>query len=81
LEIFLRACLEIVSAMKRKTYPTDLSERQWKLLAPMLPPPEHVGRKQSVYLREIIDALCYLARAGCQWRMLPKEFPAWQTDY
>jgi putative transposase len=67
--------------MKRKTYPTDLSEKQWKLLSQMLPPPEQFGRKRSVNLREIINALCYLARSGCQWRLLPKEFPAWQTVY
>ena len=67
--------------MKRKTYPTDLSCQQWKLLSQMLPPPEHFGRKRRVDLREIINALCYLARSGCQWRMLPKEFPKWQTVY
>ncbi len=67
--------------MKRKTYPTDLSFKQWKLLAPMLPPPERFGRKRAVDLRQIINALCYLARSGCQWRMLPKEFPKWQTVY
>jgi putative transposase len=67
--------------MKRKSYPTDLSHKQWKLLEPMLPPPELFGRKRQVNLREIINALCYLARAGCQWRLLPKEFPNWQTVY
>lgn len=67
--------------MKRKTYPTDLSDEQWKLLSQMLPPPEQFGRKRSVNLRQIINALCYLARSGCQWRLLPKEFPAWQTVY
>ncbi len=67
--------------MKRKTYPTDLSDEQWKLLETMLPPPEQFGRKRSVNLRQVFNALCYLTRAGCQWRMLPKEFPAWQTVY
>lgn len=67
--------------MKRKTYPTDLSDEQWKLLENMLPPPELFGRKRSVDLREIINALCYLARSGCQWRMLPEGFPKWQTVY
>jgi putative transposase len=67
--------------MKRKTYPTDLSCEQWKLLETMLPPPERFGRKRSVDLREVFNALCYLARSGCQWRLLPKEFPAWQTVY
>ena len=57
--------------MKRKTYLSDLSNQQWKLLENMLPPPELFGRKRSVNLREIINALCYLARSGCQWRMLP----------
>ena len=67
--------------MKNKTYPTDLSDKQWKLLETMLPPPEQLGRKRSVDLRQIINALCYLARSGCQWRMLPKEFPKWQIVY
>ena len=67
--------------MKRKTYPTDLSDEQWKLLEIMLPPPERFGRKRQVDLREVFNALCYLARSGCQWRMLPKEYPKWQTVY
>ncbi len=67
--------------MKRKTYPTDLFNKQWKLLETMLPPPEQYGRKRCVNLRDIVNALCYLARAGCQWRMLPKEYPKWQTVY
>lgn len=67
--------------MKRKSYPTDLSDKQWKLLETIIPPPELFGRKRQVDLREIINALCYLARAGCQWRMLPERFPPWQTVY
>ncbi len=67
--------------MKRKTYPTDLSDEQWKLLETMLPPPEQFGRKRSVNLRSVFNALCYVARSGCQWRMLPKEYPKWQTVY
>ena len=67
--------------MNRESYPTDLSDKQWKLLETMLPPPERFGRKRMVNLREIFNALCYLTRSGCQWRMLPKEFPKWQTVY
>lgn len=67
--------------MKRKTYPSDLSDEQWKLLENMLPPSELRGRKRRISLRSVFDALCYLARAGCQWRMLPKEYPKWQTVY
>jgi putative transposase len=67
--------------MKRKTYPTDLSDEQWKLLETMLPPPELLGRKRTVDLRAVFNALCYLTRSGCQWRLLPKEYPKWQTVY
>jgi len=67
--------------MKRKTYATDLSDEHWKVLESMLPPPEQFGRKRQVNLREIINALCYMTRAGCQWRLLPMEFPNWQTVY
>ncbi len=67
--------------MNRKPYPTDLSNEQWQLLASMIPPPNRVGRKRAVNLREVCNALCYLNRAGCQWRMLPGEFPPWQTVY
>jgi putative transposase len=67
--------------MKRKPYPTDLSDEQWKLLEPMLPPPEQFGRKRSVEVREIFNALLYLLRSGCAWRLLPHEFPKWTTVY
>ena len=67
--------------MNRKPYPTDLSEEQWNLLAPMLPPPFLVGRKRQVDLREIANAMFYVLRAGCAWRYLPHDFPAWQTVY
>lgn len=67
--------------MKRKIYPTDLSDEQWKLLCLMLSPPELRGRKRKVELREIFNALCYLTRSGCQWRLLPEGFPTWQTVY
>jgi len=67
--------------MKRKTYPTDLSNEHFTELETMLPAPELLGRKRSVNLREIINALCYMLRSGCQWRLLPPEFPKWQTVY
>ncbi len=67
--------------MKRKTYPSDLSNEQWKLLAHMLPPPEQFGRKRTVDLREICNALFYVLRTGCAWRYLPGCYPCWQTVY
>lgn len=67
--------------MSRKPYPTDLTDEQWKLLEPILPPPASRGRKRTVDLREIVNAIFYLLRAGCAWRLLPHDFPAWQTVY
>jgi len=65
--------------MNRKPYPTDLTDEQWNLLKLMLPPTKRRGRKRKVDLREIINAILYLLRSGCSWRMLPHDFPAWQT--
>ena len=65
--------------MKRKSYPTDLTNAQWKLLGPLLPPPKPGGRPRTVNLREVINAILYLLRSGCSWRMLPHDFPPWGT--
>ena len=67
--------------MNRKAYRTDLTDAQWKLLKPMLPPPATRGRKRKVELREVLNAILYLLHTGCQWRDLPHDFPAWQTVY
>jgi putative transposase len=67
--------------MNRKAYRTDLTDAQWKLLNPMLPPPANRGRKRKVALREVLNAFLYLLHTGCQWRDLPHDFPAWQTVY
>jgi|SRR5689334_10883756 len=67
--------------MNRKAYRTDLTEQQWKLLKPMLPPSAKRGRKRKVDLRDVLNALLYLLHTSCQWRDLPHDFPAWQTVY
>src|SRR6202790_1253196 len=67
--------------MERKPYPTDLTGEQWKLIEPMLPDPKPGGRPRKTNLREVLDALFYLVRSGCQWRMIPHEFPPWRTCY
>jgi putative transposase len=67
--------------MERKPYPTDLTDEQWKLIEPFLPPAEPGGRPRSTDLREVVNALLYLVRSGCQWRMIPHEFPPWRTCY
>ena len=65
-----------------RTYPTDLTDAQWALLEPLLPPPKRprgAGRPRPISLRRVIDGLLYLERTGCQWRLLPKEFGYWGT--
>lgn len=56
-------------------YPTDLTDVQWALIEPLLPAREGAGRPTTVNLRRVIDALLYLNRTGCQWRMIPTDFP------
>lgn len=70
--------------MSRKSYPTDLSDTQWLILEPLLMAvlnQSNRGRPRQVELREIINAIFYILRTGCAWRLLPHDFPAWQTVY
>lgn len=67
--------------MKRQRYPSDLTEGQWTLVAPLLPPPKPGGRARTVALREVVNGLLYLNREGCSWRALPHDFPHWRTCY
>src|SRR5262245_34192128 len=66
--------------MAGRCYPTDLTDAQWARLAPLLPQqPAGPGRPRTVDLRRVLDALFYLTRSGCQWRLIPFEYPPWQT--
>ena len=65
----------------KQTYPSDLTDEQWAVLEPQIPPPLHGGRPRTVNLRQILNGIFYRNKAGCQWRMLPKEFGSWQTVY
>src|ERR1700745_227125 len=69
--------------MKRKPYPSDLTDEQWALLEPLLPRPRRPqpGRPRKIDLREVANALFYHAREGCSWRALPHDFPPWKTVY
>ena len=60
-------------------YASDLTEQEWQLIAPFLPAPAKHGRPRSTDLREAVNAILYMAATGCQWRMLPKEFPPYST--
>jgi len=65
--------------MARKRYPTDMTDAEWEVLQPLLPPPSKRGRPRQVDLREVLDALLYMVRNGCAWRGLPHDFPPWPT--
>jgi putative transposase len=67
--------------MSQKRYPTDLTDKEWAILEPLLPPAKAGGRKRAVEVREVANAIFYLLRTGCSWRMLPQDFPKWQTVY
>ena len=63
----------------RKTYPTDLSDEEWSYLEPHLPAPKAPGRPRIHPLRTVLNAVFYMVRSGCAWRLLPREFPPWKT--
>jgi putative transposase len=65
----------------RKPYPTDLSDAEWNYIEPYLPVPKEHGRPRIHSPREILDAIFYILRSGCQWRLLPHDFPRWPTVY
>lgn len=65
--------------MNRKPYPTDLTDAEWERLAPHVPPAKPGGHPRTVVIREIVNAINYLLRSGCAWRMLPHDLPPWQT--
>jgi putative transposase len=62
-------------------YSTDLSEQEWQLIKSVLPTCCRTGRPRRWSLRLIVNALFYQLKTGCQWRLLPREFPPWQTVY
>jgi len=67
---------------KRIPYPSDLSDKEWGIIKPHFPCPRtNRGRKRVHSYREILNAIFYLLRSGCAWRMLPHEFPPWKTVY
>jgi transposase len=64
-----------------RPYPSDLSDAEWALLEPLLKSSERRGRPPKWPARRVADAIFYLLRSGCAWRMLPREYPPWQTVY
>ena len=71
---------QVKTSLKRG-YPTDVKDEEWRLIAPLLPKQAKTGRPRKTDLRAVINALRYMVRSGCEWRMLPNDFPPYQTVY
>jgi putative transposase len=65
----------------RKPYPSDLTDEQWELIELLIPGARQGGRPRKVNMREVVNAMLYLARSGCQWDMLPHDLPSKSTVY
>ena len=68
---------------RQQAYPSDLTDEEWAILEPLLERPRRDGRgrPRTVDRREVVNAILYVLRTGCQWRSLPEGFPTWQTVY
>ena len=66
---------------RRRLYPSDLTDMEWAVLAPLLPPPSTRSRPRLYPARRVLDAMFYMLRSGCAWRLLPREYPPWTTVY
>jgi transposase len=64
-----------------KRYQTDLTDAEWRVISPHLPKPCATGRPREWPMREILNGIFYVVRAGCPWRLLPKDLPPWETIY
>jgi putative transposase len=67
--------------MSRPPYPTDLTDRQWKLIQPYVPKPKPGGRPARYTRREVVNAILYQARNGCTWRSLPHDLPPYRIVF
>jgi putative transposase len=70
-----------LAGMSRTPYPTDLTDRQWKLIQPYVPKPKPGGRPARYTRREVVNAILYQARNGCTWRSLPHDLPPYRIVF
>jgi transposase len=70
-----------IPPMTRSAYPTDLTVGQWAILAPLIPPPHKNCRPREADMREVVDAILYLLRTSCAWRLLPHDLPPYRTVF
>ena len=66
---------------EREPYPSDLTDAEWAILQPLIPGPAKLGRPPRYEKRAILNAIFYVVRSGCSWRMLPTEMPPWRITY
>jgi putative transposase len=64
-----------------RRYPSDLTDFEWAKIRRLIPPSPPIGDDRHTSMREVVNGVFYLSRGGCSWRMLPKDFPPWQTVY
>ena len=62
-------------------YGSDLTDGEWAILCPFLPPEAECGRKRAYEMREVVNAICCVLRGGVAWRLMPDGFPPWRTVY
>jgi putative transposase len=68
-------------ARDRLPYTTDLTDEEWQILKPLLPPEKSGGRPRKYAMREVLNGIQYILRGGCAWRLMPHDLPHWQTAY
>lgn len=83
LEAVEKGCqtLEFAVEVAIKRYPSDLKDKEWNILEPLLPQATGQGRPREYPWREVVNAMFYITRSGCSWRMMPSDLPYWVTVY
>src|SRR5260370_1933704 len=66
-------------SLERMPYPSDVTDEEWEILEPLIPGEKPGGRPQEIARREIVNAILYVLRSSCPWRMLPHDLPRWFT--
>jgi len=67
--------------MNKQLYPCELTDTQWNIIKPLIPPAKTGGRPREVDMRCIVNGILYINRGGCAWRLLPKDYGCWETAY
>jgi len=73
--------IDSITRAMNPSYPSNLTNEQWELLSELIPAAKPGGRKRSVEMQAVINAIFYILCAGCAWRLLPHDFPKWQSVY